>query len=88
MPVPNEITATDIGHIFSTVGGCAGEGSRYVKDGALTRVFPCHCEVCESGKAERMKAYAEFENKLAAARRAIDGIKSNRAHRIEVSNEI
>ena len=73
MPVPNEITATDIGHIFSTVGGCAGEGSRYVQDGALTRVFPCHCEVCESGKAERMQAKERaYQEGIAIGRRIVD----------------
>ena len=87
MPVPNEITYTDMSQLFAS-GECNGNGSKVVTRGAITSVSPCHCEVCESGKAERMKAYAEFENKLAAAKEALYGIKSNRAHRIEVSNEI
>ena len=71
MPVPNEITYTDMSQLFAS-GECNGQGSKHVIDGALIRVKPCYCVTCESGKAERKRAYAEFENKLAAARRVID----------------
>ena len=87
MPVPNEITFTDMSQLFAS-GGCNGNGSKVVTRGAITSVSPCHCEVCESGKAERKQAYIAFENKLAAVGRGIDGSKSNQSHRIQVPNEI
>lgn len=72
MPVPNEITFTDMSHLFLTAE-CNGQGTRHVQDGALTRVHPCYCPTCESGKAERKQAKERaYQEGIAKARRIID----------------
>lgn len=77
MPVPNEITYTDMSQLFAS-GECNGQGSRHVVDGALIRVSPCKCVTCESGKADWKQTSAMVENRLAAARRALSERKNNR----------
>ena len=72
MPVPNEITYTDMSQLFAS-GECNGKGSRHVVDGALIRVMPCKCGTCESGKSEREREYIAFEDRLAAAKEALNG---------------
>ena len=72
MPVPNEITYTDMSQLFAS-GECNGNGSKVVTRGAITSVSPCHCEVCESGKAERMQAKERaYQEGIAIGRRIVD----------------
>ena len=75
MPVPNEITYTDMSQLFAS-GECNGNGSKVVTRGAITSVSPCHCEVCESGKAERMQAKERaYQEGIAMGRRIVDANK-------------
>ena len=71
MPVPNEITYTDMSQLFAS-GGCNGNGSKVITRGAITSVSPCYCEVCESGKAERKQAKERaYQEGLAKGRRMV-----------------
>lgn len=72
MTVPYEVTGSDMSRLFKVEGECNGQGSRHVVDGYLIRVMPCKCEVCESGKAERKKAYISFEERMIEARRRLN----------------
>ena len=68
MTVPYEVTASDMSRLFIPEGECNGQGSRHVIDGAITRIHPCFCEVCEGGKAERKKAWDEADKRIKRAK--------------------
>lgn len=66
-----ELNTADLRGDSLSEGKCNGKGSKHVIDGFMIVTEPCKCELCESTKEERKKAYSEFERKLEEAKRRL-----------------